>query len=202
MCYLNGFHGTEPPVHPHLWNEGLASCWTNNLMGRGMSKKTGIARARLRLQGRKEETRDMTGLWRLLRFFSPSMRDWVSILIVWVKLTPRSWWDLSISNTYRSHSVVLYFHTTRYYYSLFLLYDHSIGFPTDIYKKGSPSIPLSCSSSPNASWSMGIRGKLWRFWIMVKCSPSILRTLLSPTRVIICILCSCGSSSSIFSLSN
>ena len=78
------------------------------------------------------------GLQHLLRFFSSSMRDCVSILIVWAKLTPRSWWDLSISNTYWSNSGVIYFHTTRSLYSLFLVYDHSIGFLTNIYKKGSP----------------------------------------------------------------
>ena len=43
------------PVHPHLWNECLASHWTNNLLGRGMNKKTGITRARHIYYGRKNK---------------------------------------------------------------------------------------------------------------------------------------------------
>jgi len=62
------------PVHPHLWNEGLASCWTNNLMGRVWTKKlVSLGLATFIMEG-KTETRDMTGLRHLLRTFSPSLK--------------------------------------------------------------------------------------------------------------------------------
>ena len=68
------------PVHPHLWNEGLASCWTNNLMGRVWTKKlVSLGLATFIMEG-KTETRDMTGLRHLLRTFSPSWRDRASFL--------------------------------------------------------------------------------------------------------------------------
>ena len=57
-----------------------------------MNKKTGITRACQRF-GRMVETRDMTGLRHLLRYYSPD--NGIEHSTCWVIVTPWSWWDRS-----------------------------------------------------------------------------------------------------------